>query len=101
MEMDVMVYDPYVLRDVIFTAGATPVVDWGAVLPEVDFVSVNCPQNDEKNGMIGPAEMETMKKTAFVVNTPRGGNVDQGHPCEHPKRNVIAGAASAPTRVGP
>src|SRR3546814_13032094 len=29
MEMDVMVYDPYVLRDVIFTAGATPVLYWG------------------------------------------------------------------------
>src|SRR3546814_11422698 len=46
MEMDVMVYDPYVLRDVIFTAGATPTVDWRAVLPEVDFVSVNSPKKE-------------------------------------------------------
>src|SRR3546814_8196320 len=101
MEMDVMVYDPYVLRDVIFAAGATPVVDWRAVRPEVDFVSVNCPKNDETTGMIGTAEMEAMKKTAFVVNTARGGIVDEAALCDALKRNVIAGAGIDPFVVEP
>ena len=101
MEMDVYVYDPYVLRDAIFTAGATPVVDWKAALPDMDFVSVNCPKNEETTGMIGTAEMEAMKKTAFVVNTARGGIVDEAALCDALKRNVIAGAGIDPFIVEP
>ena len=47
MGMKVFVYDPYVLQDSIVTSGATPVEDWRAALPDMDFVSVNCPKNEE------------------------------------------------------
>ena len=60
MGMKVFVYDPYVLQDTIVTSGATPVEDWRAALPDMDFVSVNCPKNEETNGMIGTAELASM-----------------------------------------
>ena len=75
MEMTVLVHDPYVIQDAIATAGAEPVGDWRAALPDVDFLSVNCPKNAETNGMVGSPELAVMKETAYVVNTARGGIV--------------------------
>ncbi len=101
MGMKVFVYDPYVLQDTIVTSGATPVEDWRAALPDMDFVSVNCPKNEETNGMIGTAELASMKKTAFVVNTARGNIVDERALYYALKNGSIAGAGIDPFVVEP
>ena len=101
MQMDVHVYDPYVVQDSITTAGATIVEDFRAVLGEMDFVSVNCPKNEETTGLIGKAEIEAMKPTAFLVNTARGGIIDEAALVDCLKRNVIAGAGIDPFVVEP
>ena len=101
MGMKVFVYDPYVLQDTIVTTGATPVEDWRAALPDMDFVSVNCPKNEETNGMIGTAELASMKKTAFVVNTARGNIVDESALYHALKSGSIAGAGIDPFVVEP
>jgi len=101
MEMNVFVHDPYVIQDAIVTAGATPVPDWRAVLPEMDFLSVNCPKNEETDGMIGAKELAAMKPTAFVVNTARGNIVDEKALYDALKRKVIAGAGIDPFVVEP
>ncbi len=101
MGMKVFVYDPYVLQDTIVTSGATPVEDWRAALPDMDFVSVNCPKNEETNGMIGTAELASMKKTAFVVNTARGNIVDESALYHALKSGSIAGAGIDPFVVEP
>ncbi len=101
MSMNVFVHDPYVIQDTITTAGATPVEDFRAVLGEMDFVSVNCPKNDETTGLIGKAEMEAMKPTAFLVNTARGGIIDEADLVDCMKRKVIAGAGIDPFVVEP
>ena len=101
MEMDVLVHDPYVIQDAIVTAGATPVADWRAKLGEIDFLSVNCPKNEETDGMVGTAELAAMRSTAFVVNTARGGIVDEAALYDALKRDVIAGAGIDPFVVEP
>ena len=101
MDMEVLVHDPYVIQDAIVTAGATPVPDWRAALPEIDFLSVNCPKNAETDGMVGRAELAAMKPTAFVVNTARGGIVDEAALCDALQRNLIAGAGIDPFVVEP
>ena len=101
MGMKVFVYDPYVLQDTIVTSGATPVEDWRAALPDMDFVSVNCPKNEETNGMIGTAELASMKKTAFVVNTARGNIADESALYHALKNGSIAGAGIDPFVVEP
>ncbi len=101
MGMKVFVYDPYVLQDTIVTSGATPVEDWRAALPDMDFVSVNCPKNEETNGMIGTAELASMKKTAFVVNTARGNIVEESALYHALKNGSIAGAGIDPFVVEP
>ena len=101
MGMEVLVHDPYVLQDGIVTAGATPVPDWRAALPEVDFLSVNCPKNPETDGMVGKAELAAMKPTAFVVNTARGGIIEEAALYEALKAGKIAGAGIDPFVVEP
>jgi D-3-phosphoglycerate dehydrogenase len=101
MEMQVLVHDPYVVQDSITCAGATPVEDWRAVLPEIDFLSVNCPKDEGTTGMVGTAELAAMKPTAFVVNTARGGIIDETALYHALKEGVIAGAGIDPFVVEP
>jgi D-3-phosphoglycerate dehydrogenase len=101
MEMEVFVHDPYVVQDAILTAGAIPVDDWRVALPNMDFVSVNCPKNDETNGMIGAKELASMKPTAFVVNTARGNIIDEKELYVALKNKVIAGAGIDPFVIEP
>ena len=101
MEMNVFVHDPYITQDTIVCAGATPVPDWRAVLPEMDFLSINCPKNDETDGMVGAKELASMKKTAFVINTARGNIVDEKALYTALKNKVIAGAGIDPFVIEP
>ncbi len=101
MQMQVFVHDPYVIQDAIATGGATPVEDWRAALPEMDFLSVNCPKNEETNGMVGAAELASMKPTAFVVNTARGNIIDEKALYDALKAKTIAGAGIDPFVVEP
>ena len=93
MDMDVSVHDPYAADEAIREAGAEPVTDWRAILPQLDFLSVNCPKTDETTGMVGTAELAAMKPSAFVVNTARGGIVEEAALVDALERRVIAAAA--------
>ena len=93
MDMEVCVHDPYASADAIRDAGAEPVTDWRAILPALDFLSVNCPKTQETTGMVGAAELAAMKRTAYVVNTARGGIIDEAALADALKRRVIAAAA--------
>jgi D-3-phosphoglycerate dehydrogenase / 2-oxoglutarate reductase len=101
MQMDVHVYDPYVIQDAIATGGAKPVEDFRTILGDMDFVSVNCPKDATTTGLIGKTEIEAMKPTAFLVNTARGGIIDEADLYDCLKRNVIAGAGIDPFVVEP
>jgi D-3-phosphoglycerate dehydrogenase / 2-oxoglutarate reductase len=77
MEMNVLVYDPYKSAAEIKAAGCEPVADLDAALPRADFVSVHCPKTPETVGMFNAARLARMKPTAYLINTARGGIVDE------------------------
>ena len=93
MEMAVQIYDPYVAPDVIRAAGCVPVSDLDAAVPEADFISIHCPKTDASSGMFGAARLGTMKPTAYLVNTARGGIIDETALHEALVRGALAGAA--------
>ena len=101
MDMEVFVHDPYASDEAIRAAGAEPVEDWRALLAQLDFLSVNCPKTEETTGMVGTAELAAMKSTAFVVNTARGGIVDESALVDALQRRIIAGAAIDAFEVEP
>ena len=77
LEMKVLVCDPYVDAGLIRAAGCEPVT-LAAGLARADFVTVHCPKNAETTGMIGAAQLARLRSGAFVVNTARGGIIEEG-----------------------
>jgi D-3-phosphoglycerate dehydrogenase len=77
MEMNVLVYDPYKPAADVRSAGCEPVTDLDAALPRADFVSIHCPKSPETVGMFDAARLSRMKPTAYLINTARGGIVEE------------------------
>ena len=77
MEMNVLVFDPYRPAADIKAAGCEPVADLDAALPRADFVSIHCPKTPETIGMFNADRLKRMKPKAFLINTARGGIVDE------------------------
>jgi D-3-phosphoglycerate dehydrogenase len=77
MEMNVLIYDPYKTAAEIKAAGCEPVTDLDAALAKADFVSIHCPKTPETVGMFNAARLKRMKTTAYLINTARGGIVDE------------------------
>jgi D-3-phosphoglycerate dehydrogenase len=78
MEMTVVVYDPYLPAENMRAAGREPISDLDAALPRADFVTIHCPRSAETIGMFGAARLQRIKKAAYLINTARGGIVDEG-----------------------
>jgi glyoxylate reductase len=62
------------------------------LLQNADVVSLHCPLNAETRGLIGSAELQKMKATAFLVNTTRGAVVDESALAEALTNGTISGA---------
>ena len=67
-------------------------VDLEILLKESDVITLHCPLTPETKNMIGAKEFEMMKPTAILINTARGGLVDEAALAEALKNGVIAGA---------
>jgi D-3-phosphoglycerate dehydrogenase len=76
-EMDVSVIDPNISAAEIEKAGAKKVTDLKAILPKVDFVSIHCPKSPETVNMFNAETLALMKPDAFLVNTARGGIINE------------------------
>ena len=63
------------------------------VLRQADFVSLHCPLTPLTEGFINRRTLSLMKPTAYLVNTARGGLVDEGALVDALERGRIAGAA--------
>jgi D-3-phosphoglycerate dehydrogenase len=92
MEMQVLVYDPYKPAAEITAAGCEPVTDLEAALPRADFVTIHCPKTPETVGLFNAARMRLMKPTAYLINTARGGLVDEAALLDALASGRIAGA---------
>ena len=76
-DMNVLIYDPYMPAETITAAGCELVTDLDAALPRADFVSIHCPKNPETVGLFNAPRLARMKRGAFIVNTARGGIIDE------------------------
>ena len=90
--MKVIAYDPNVSAAVMAEAGVVKVEDWRAALPEVDVISLHVPRLRETENMIGAPELALMKPTALVINTSRGGLIDEAALAAALREGRIGGA---------
>lgn len=63
------------------------------VLASSDFVSLHVPLTDSTKNLINSASLAKMKRSAYIINTSRGGVINEQALCEALKNGVIAGAA--------
>jgi len=68
---DIRTYDEF------YRANAVTPVDLPTLLAKADFVSLHVPLDASTRGMIGEREIAAMKPTAYLINTARGGIVDE------------------------
>lgn len=63
------------------------------LLRQADIVSLHCPLTDATRGLIGAAELEVMKDDALLINTARGGIVNEAELVDALRAGQIGGAA--------
>src|SRR6266540_4170487 len=91
--MRVIAYDPYVSRDRAKEMGVELMPGLEAVLVQSDFLTVHLPRTPETEGLIGERELALMKDGARLVNTARGGIVDEDALAKALKDGRLGGAA--------
>ena len=67
-------------------------VDFDTILRESDIITLHVPLTPETKNMIGAAEFKKMKPTAILINTARGGLVDEAALAQALRDGTIAGA---------
>ena len=68
-------------------------VSFGELLTASDYVSLHAPLNNSTRGLFGREAFAKMKPTAYLINTSRGGLVDEAALLEALQQNRLAGAA--------
>ena len=92
LSIRVMAYDKYVSAD-SFLEGVRYTESLPELLKAADTVVVLCPKTPETMGLIGAEEFRIMKETAYLINTARGGIVDEAALLDALNNGEIAGAA--------
>ena len=87
-----LAFDPYVDPAAARELGVE-LVELDELMSRADFVSIHCPLTDQTRGLIGRHELELMKPGAYLINTARGGIVDEEPLFEALQKGRIGGAA--------
>lgn len=94
LDMDLVVFDPYLPRDArIAEEGVTFLDDLEQLLSTVDAVSLHCPLTPETTGLIGRDELRHLPDHAVLVNTSRGPLVDLDAVVDGLRAGILRGAA--------
>ncbi|MFE4617351.1 hydroxyacid dehydrogenase [Streptomyces sp. NPDC056747] len=87
-DMRILVHDPYA-----DTAGDVQRVGLDELLATSDVVTLHLPRTPGTTGLIGARELSLMRPTAYLVNTARGGIVDEAALAEALREGRLNGAA--------
>lgn len=87
-----MAFDPFVTHEQAKQIGVR-LATLDEVMEQADFVSVHCPLTPQTRGLIGPKQIGRMKHEAYLINTARGGIVDEDALFDALSTGKIAGAA--------
>ena len=75
--MHVVAFDPYVESQMIQAGGAVP-TDFYSLLEQSDVVSLHVPLNEATHHLLDSRALSRIKQGALLVNTSRGGVIDEG-----------------------
>ncbi|MBK5262004.1 MAG: phosphoglycerate dehydrogenase [Peptostreptococcaceae bacterium] len=98
-DMKVLCMDVYKNQEIIDKYGAE-YTTFDDLLKRSDYISIHTPLTPETESMFGTAQFKLMKKNAIIVNTARGGIINEDDLYEALKNNDIWGAGLDVTREG-
>jgi len=75
-EMEVMVYDPFLDNEIIYSNGCKPINQLDG-FKTADYISIHLPLNKKTINLISDSEFKLFKKNLILINTARGGIVDE------------------------
>jgi phosphoglycerate dehydrogenase-like enzyme len=87
-----LAFDPFAKPEMAEALGVR-LLPLPELLEQADFVSIHCPLTEQTRGLIGARELALMKPEAYLLNTARGGIVDEDALYQALKNRRIAGAA--------
>lgn len=90
--MKVIVYDAYGIDRAVADSLNAEIVDMNKIIEESDFISLHVPLTKETENMISAKELGQMKSNAVLINTARGGVVNEADLFEALKNKVIKAA---------
>lgn len=92
MGLDVLVYDPYASVDAINAMGARRAERLEDLLCQSDIVSLHCPLTESNKHLINAEMLALMPADSYVINTSRGGLIDEAALLAALESGHIAGA---------
>jgi phosphoglycerate dehydrogenase-like enzyme len=87
----ILVFDPFLQENKARELGVEK-SDLATLLKASDIVTIHCPKTPETTNLIDAAALKLMKRSAYLVNTARGGIVNQKALFEALRDGVIRGA---------
>ncbi len=91
-EMKVKVFDPFVNKEIIERFGGQKIENLDDGLKICDYVSLHVPLNEKTKDLINYSKLKNMKREAIVINTARGGIINENDLDKALRENVIFGA---------
>ena len=91
-EMQALVYDPFVEKKIIDDFGGKKINELDEGLKETDVLSLSVPLTKLTHNMINLEKMKIMKKTSIIINTSRGGVINEKDLNKALNEKIIYGA---------
>ncbi len=91
-DMKVKVFDPFVTESEVIKYGGIKVNSFDEGLKTLDFLSIHMPLNLETKNLINYKRLKTMKKNSIIINTARGGIINENDLNKALNEDLIFGA---------
>ena len=90
--MKVKVFDPFVSNEMIERFGGQKIENLDDGLKNCDYVSLHVPLNEKTKNLIDYSKLKNMKREVIVINTARGGIINENDLDKALRENIIFGA---------
>ena len=91
-DMKINVFDPFVDDKIIKDFGGNKVENLDESLVTCDYLSLHIPLTEKTKNLISYEKIKTMKKNAIIINTSRGGIINESDLNKALENNIIFGA---------
>ena len=91
-EMKVNIFDPFVSKEVISQFGGNKIDNFDEGLKKCDYLSLHIPLTEKTKNMINISKLKIMKKNSIIINTSRGGIINELDLNKALNENIIFGA---------